>query len=73
MTRFAVPGLGAVAILAIPAFGMAEDQPAWKSCISTTNTRAGRYVEIPISALPSGKPPTLRARPVSSSPRMGRP
>jgi hypothetical protein len=43
LTRFAVLGLGAVAILAIPAFGTPKIRRPGNPCISTTNTGAERF------------------------------
>src|SRR5690349_596389 len=43
MTRFAALAFGAAAMLALPSLARADDTPAWKSCISTTNTGAERF------------------------------
>ena len=43
MTRSAVLGLAALALLTALPRAHAEDTPAWKSCISTTNTGAQRF------------------------------
>ena len=41
--RLSAVGLGAIALLATAPLAQAEDTPAWKSCVATTNAGAERF------------------------------